>query len=239
MAGELVHGDVGGELTEAEYHSLLAHILNGQARGDLIISNSAATGLVRLPAGAAEQRLLMGADDPAWGGDATEAELTELTDGSETTLHSHAGGSGATAIRKLGNETINNSSTLQNDDHLVAAVEANKSYAFLLSVAFAPLAASDFKMDFAIPSGASGTKILNAFWTDGSVSATWSTGHTALATDVPLLLSSGTPLAAFIMSGIVVVDSTAGNLQFRWAQNSAASEDTTVKQDSFLLIWEV
>ena len=66
MAGEFVHADVGGELTEAEYHALLGHILNDQARGDLIISNSAATGLVRLAAGTAGQRLEMGANDPGW-----------------------------------------------------------------------------------------------------------------------------------------------------------------------------
>lgn len=67
MAGELIHADVGGELTEAEYHSLLAHLLNDQARGDLVISNAAASGLVRLPKGTPGQHLLMGADDPQWG----------------------------------------------------------------------------------------------------------------------------------------------------------------------------
>ncbi|MEE8336978.1 MAG: hypothetical protein V3R95_02840 [Dehalococcoidia bacterium] len=67
MAGEFVHADVGGELTEAEYHSLLAHLLNDQARGDLVISNAAASGLVRLPRGTPGQHLLMGADDPQWG----------------------------------------------------------------------------------------------------------------------------------------------------------------------------
>lgn len=66
MAGEFVHADVGGELTEAEYHALLGHVLDGQARGDLIISNSAATGLVRLAAGAVGQSLQMGANDPVW-----------------------------------------------------------------------------------------------------------------------------------------------------------------------------
>ena len=91
MAGEFVHADVGGELTEAEYHSLLAHILNSQARGDLVMSDAAATGLVRLPKGARGRRLVMGANDPGWDGTASEAELTELTDGSTTVLHSHAG----------------------------------------------------------------------------------------------------------------------------------------------------
>lgn len=68
MAGELIHADVGGELTEAEYHSLLAHLLADQQRGDLIMSNAAASGLVRLPKGSQGQSLVMGADDPEWGG---------------------------------------------------------------------------------------------------------------------------------------------------------------------------
>lgn len=66
MAGEFVHADVGGELTEAEYHSLVAHVLDGQVRGDLIVSNSAATGLTRLAIGAEDSLLVAAADDPQW-----------------------------------------------------------------------------------------------------------------------------------------------------------------------------
>ncbi|MEE8338330.1 MAG: hypothetical protein V3R95_09720, partial [Dehalococcoidia bacterium] len=66
MAGEFVHADVGGELTEAEYHSLVAHVLDDQVRGDLIVSNSAATGLTRLAIGAEDSLLVAGADDPQW-----------------------------------------------------------------------------------------------------------------------------------------------------------------------------
>lgn len=66
MAGEFVHADVGGELTEAEYHSLVAHVLDGQVRGDLIVSNSAATGLTRLAIGAEDSLLVAAADDAQW-----------------------------------------------------------------------------------------------------------------------------------------------------------------------------
>ena len=58
---------------------------------------------------------------------ATGAELEELTDGSETTLHSHAGGGGsATMVRKTTDESVSSSSTLQNDDALTFAVGANE-----------------------------------------------------------------------------------------------------------------
>ena len=68
MVDELVHGDVGPELSETEYDSLTAHILNNQVRGDLIISNTAATGLVRLALGTTGLPLIAGANDPQWGG---------------------------------------------------------------------------------------------------------------------------------------------------------------------------
>lgn len=66
MADEFIHKDVGSELSEAEYDGLLAHILNNQARGDLIISNTAGTGLIRLALAAVGAILQSDGNDPAW-----------------------------------------------------------------------------------------------------------------------------------------------------------------------------
>ncbi len=67
MVDELVHGDVGPVLSEAEYDSITAHSLNNQVRGDLIMSNTAATGLIRLAISGTQGAVLAaGANDPEY-----------------------------------------------------------------------------------------------------------------------------------------------------------------------------
>ena len=66
MANELIHADVGSQLDESEYDGILAHILNNQAQGDLVKSNTAATGLDRLAKGADGTILVAGASDIAY-----------------------------------------------------------------------------------------------------------------------------------------------------------------------------
>ncbi len=69
MADEFQHSTPGSSLTQAEFEAQTgagAHVVNNQARGDMIISNTAATGLIRLAKGATGTFLVMNANDPAW-----------------------------------------------------------------------------------------------------------------------------------------------------------------------------
>lgn len=66
MANEFQHLSVGTAMTQTEYEAILGHKLNNQARGDMIISNTAGTGLIRLAKGTEGQALKIGANDPAW-----------------------------------------------------------------------------------------------------------------------------------------------------------------------------
>lgn len=67
MAGEFRHGDVGSQLAEAEYDSNTAHSVDGQVRGDILISNTAATAFIRLAKGNNGTLLQMNANDAEWG----------------------------------------------------------------------------------------------------------------------------------------------------------------------------
>jgi len=69
LANELIHADPGTSLSKAEYDAIVNHICNNQVRGDILISNSGATGWIRLAKGTLAQVLTMGANDPQWGGD--------------------------------------------------------------------------------------------------------------------------------------------------------------------------
>ncbi len=66
MAGEFIHTSVGAQLTQAEYDLLTGHSIDSQVRGDILISNTPATGLIRLALGATGTILVAGANDPAW-----------------------------------------------------------------------------------------------------------------------------------------------------------------------------
>lgn len=66
MANEFKHATVGTELTQSEFELVTLHVLDAQVRGDIIISNTAATGLIRLAKGAAGEHLVMDANDPTW-----------------------------------------------------------------------------------------------------------------------------------------------------------------------------
>lgn len=67
MAGELKHASVGADLSQAEYENVDAHVLDGQAAGDVVIADGAA-GLKRLPAGTPGQVLTTNGPgaDPSW-----------------------------------------------------------------------------------------------------------------------------------------------------------------------------
>ncbi len=66
MANEFKHKSVGTAMTQTEFEAVLGHVLDSQARGDIIMSNTAGTGLIRLAKGTEGQALKIGANDPAW-----------------------------------------------------------------------------------------------------------------------------------------------------------------------------
>lgn len=66
MAGEFAHLSVGTAMTQTEYEAILGHVLDSQARGDIIISNTGGDGLIRLAKGTEGQVLKIGANDPVW-----------------------------------------------------------------------------------------------------------------------------------------------------------------------------
>ena len=56
-------------------------------------------------------------------------------------------------VRKTSDETVNNSTTLQNDDQLALAVEANATYWLSMRLIMSSGTTPDFKMLFTFPSG--------------------------------------------------------------------------------------
>jgi hypothetical protein len=134
---------------------------------------------------------------------------------------------------KSADQTVNNSATLVNDTSLVWAMNANVKYRFAITVVYSSNTTANFKFALAIPSGAR----LDFGYAGYVVGGT----NTALFQgDVNDTATAGTP---FAVAGIVGIDASlfihgivtvvgAGNLQFKWAQNTANVSNTIVRGGS-------
>lgn len=136
-------------------------------------------------------------------------------------------------VYKSADETVNNSTALQNDDHLVIPVAANEVIGFeLFCYASAPSTTPDFKCGWSVPAGCS------MIWTKYSY-----TGVTASnlamnesATDATGL-DNGT--TGFRYYGVIFSGANAGSVQFQWAQNTATVADVTLKKGSNIIYWKL
>lgn len=188
---------------------------------------------------------------------ATGAETETLTDGSDAdSLHTHSGSNlTGTPAGELGNtwgepqvdtvhsgsphpiakyktatETVNDSDTLQNDDHFSFSIGANEKWVILMSLSTATNSITpDFKFKWSMPSG--GSYQVHYFNHDD-------TGNTLQS------LGSHTGTPAFPMDGanhlvhltaVLINSSTPGTAQFQWAQNVAHASDTQILQNSHML----
>lgn len=138
---------------------------------------------------------------------------------------------------KTANETVNNSNVLQNDDHLKVALEANKAYSFELKIWLSSGATPDFKYTFTMPSGG------DASWGDSGVIGATAVGaamsyYSVTAPSVVVVAGTGDPKMLFI-SGIATNGANAGDLQFKWAQNTAHASDTIVYANSLMIATKV
>lgn len=138
---------------------------------------------------------------------------------------------------KTARESITNSTTLQDDDDFVFAVEANKTYAINGFMAISAGAVGGFKWVFSVPSGASGRinfscgasqAAVNVADTDITVGA----GATAAIG----ITSTGQKVYCF---GYVTISSTSGNVIFRWAQNSSNATATYIERGSVMTLTEI
>jgi len=155
--------------------------------------------------------------------------LTSNGVGSPPTFQVAAGGGLTFAkVVKPTDETVNNSTTFQDDDSLTFAVSANKSYHVLVLLFFNGTTVASIKTRISIPISA--TAVRNNGWgTQGNGTADWTVGQ-------PITLFGAD--RANQVHGKVIVGGTAGNVTFQWAQNTAEVSDTKVLKGSVLLVWE-
>jgi len=137
---------------------------------------------------------------------------------------------------KAADQTVSNATsgaTLVNDDTLYAAVAASTTYAVKAIIFYAAGTTPDMKITFTWPSGATMP------W--GLTGYTTALAYQAVAFSAP---ASGTTFSVggngtsndllLIIEGTLTVSTTAGTLQFQFAQNTADATTTTVRAGSRL-----
>jgi hypothetical protein len=133
-------------------------------------------------------------------------------------------------VIKPSSQGVTSSTALVNDTALVLAVAANSTYWVDAIIEYNGVNGADIKCTFTIPAGASGfygatyTATASGNFSGGAAFA-WTDTNTAQAN------GTGTPMNLRI-TGILVIAGTAGNLQFRWAQNVSNGTATTVMPNS-------
>lgn len=139
-------------------------------------------------------------------------------------------------IRKTADEIVTNSSTVQDDDHLFAAVAANQFMAFKIWLMFeGDTASSNLKLGMNAPAGATFQ------WTVGGAVYITAAGTTAATITIEqtntLGVDGSSTERSVTMEGYVLNGGTAGTLQLRWAQNTAEANNTTMKANSYMITW--
>lgn len=132
-------------------------------------------------------------------------------------------------VLKGSDEIVNNSAALQNDDALVLAVSANATYLLRCHIVQNSGATPGFKVDVTMPAGAS--------WKPGTFDCGSSAANeqTGVMSTAAISGITGAAADAFVdFEAVVVISATSGNVQVRWAQNTANASDTTVRAGSWL-----
>lgn len=144
-------------------------------------------------------------------------------------------------VRKVADETVNNSAAFQSDDELTLPVLNAGIYHGRLCLIYESNAAQDIKYQWLVPGASTGRR--QAY--GPSLAAA-----TADPVAVQTVVSTSFTSANYTFGGIgathtslwedfIITAGAAGNITLQWAQNTAAANNTVVHSESFFELWRV
>ena len=156
----------------------------------------------------------------------TEAIMdTHIRDQFKTTPH--------LLVRKTADETVNNSTTLQNDDVLVATVGTTDVWHFWWYLIWNSNTTADLKIAWTFP--ASGLVTYSYVWRDSVPNVvTISEADSSSPTTSQDIQGSAAVQGPLAIQMTYVGGGTGGSVQLQWAQNTANVSDTIMKANSTL-----
>ena len=140
-------------------------------------------------------------------------------------------GTATTTVTKPTDQTVNNSTTLVNDNSLLFSVGTNQTWTFQMYLSLTEANSTpQFKISITAPSGASCAFGIGSYDIPVSVESN-TCGGTAAFTGGISATATGDVM---VVTGEVQTGATAGNVQLQWAQDVANASNTTVKAGSYL-----
>lgn len=132
------------------------------------------------------------------------------------------------ATRKTAAESVTSSTTFQNDDHLLQAINANETWLVLYLLGLDSTMPGGFKTAITVPSGAT-------LMASGLAFGGTNNGQAGLSTTSGGAIVAGGPVSLTTCMQYVWVNNstTAGNIQLQWAQAVSNATPTTVLINSF------
>lgn len=125
-------------------------------------------------------------------------------------------------------ETVNNSTTMQNDDELFLTVAASTTYRFSARILYTSGVTPDIKFGFTYPVGATATYTIHGIAAGGAALTAFHQVETTVSA-----MEGGTATAC-TMTGTWTTGVTPGTVQLQWAQNTLNASNTQVLTGSFL-----
>jgi len=134
-------------------------------------------------------------------------------------------------------ESVANSTTTQDDDHLSVPVVAGTDYWVVALILYDGNSAADLKISWSAPSGSTFDYVSDALGsgTTGSVGQVSRTHQQLGNTPSPGAVGAGSPVAS-LAKGILRVGQNSGTFRFRWAQLTANATPTRVLARSTLTL---
>lgn len=135
-------------------------------------------------------------------------------------------------VLKTADETVNNSTTLQNDDELLLAVAANDVWAFILLLRIATTAVADFRLTFTVPAG--GVIKLQSD-VNGAGTYIGVGNEVDFTAQIAMAFATASANAPANFKVLYIGGAAAGVVQLRWAQGTAEVSDTKVLANSHII----
>jgi hypothetical protein len=132
--------------------------------------------------------------------------------------------------RKIADESVVNSSTLQDDNDFIFSLNANKTYEVTLMLKVHCSNGGKIKMRMIAPAGS--TAFMGAIATKGGNSGvTYMPNPTLAYTIAPAALDENTDI--IIIQGTISTSATSGTFKVQWAQDNSDTDPTTVFAGSY------
>ena len=129
------------------------------------------------------------------------------------------------------NQVVNNSSTLVDVPQLSLNVAANERVLFRINLFYNTATGADFKYQVAVPS----SPTLYRQLTEGMAPDDTAVDLAIATTSAAVSIVGAASTNGFLrVTGVLVNGSTAGTIQFKFAQDAATASDTTVYAGSYL-----